>query len=186
MDELCWGAGRKEMVLHNAEIDFTPIVKGAAPRGRILGFPDWTSAFRGHYWTGQNWRAALLRKGMNGPFSLWNDVNVALGLLRDKCEYGRTATGIGTPAEITVRLKTPAAICRLKILIRFIFVNTSRQKRFICDEKLTKHADVLNFQKQEMIVGPESPSLLSHGQPLSLGTWFPDKEAPINGMEVSE
>ena len=138
------------------KLTFTPIAKGAAPWTHIgvgIELPLSEDIIDRSKLEG-----AIIEEGNEwATFIVWNDVNVALGTTEGYVNTEGTATGIsGTPAEITVRLKTPVSNLQTQKFNPFIFVNSRQKEIHLVDYKPTKHADVSLFKTENDRSDPKS------------------------------
>lgn len=159
------------------KLTFTPIAKGAAPWTHIgvgIELPLSEDIIDRSKLEG-----AIIEEGNEwATFIVWNDVNVALGTTEGYVNTEGTATGIsGTPAEITVRLKTPVSNLQTQKFNPFIFVNSRQKEIHLVDYKPTKHADVSLFKTENDRSDPESGVYYRMDNRYPWALDFPRKEA---------
>ena len=159
------------------KLTFTPIAKGAAPWTHIgvgIELPLSEDIIDRSKLEG-----AIIEEGNEwATFIVWNDVNVALGTTEGYVNTEGTATGIsGTPAEITVRLKTPVSNLQTQKFNPFIFVNSRQKEIHLVDYKPTKHADVSLFKTENDRSDPKSGVYYRMDNRYPWALDFPRKEA---------
>ena len=137
------------------KLTFTPIAKGAAPWTHIgvgIELPLSEDIIDRSKLEG-----AIIEEGNEwATFIVWNDVNVALGTTEGYVNTEGTATGIsGTPAEITVRLKTPVSNLQTRavpgpefypireFLNKGVLVTVNTDNRTVSDTTMTKELEFI-------------------------------------------